>query len=137
MKLRCIMKAYIAGALFSKGERIFLEEIAKICKEIGLETFLPHRDAGLGEDVEEIFKKDFSGLDKCDILVAVLNGLELDSGTAWEIGYAYAKDIPVVALVEDKKTIDKDFRICVMCHNSVEMVEGLEELKKKLSSLKS
>ena len=58
MKLRCMMKAYIAGALFSQGERIFLEEIAKICKDIGLETFLPHRDAGLGIDVEEIVKKE-------------------------------------------------------------------------------
>ena len=129
------MKAYIAGALFSKGERIFLEEIAKICKEIGLETFLPHRDAGLGEDVEEIFKKDFSGLDKCDILVAVLNGSDLDSGTAWEIGYAYSRKIKIIGIIDDIR-ISKD-RLNVMIANSVEIVDSMDKLKKRLIEIKN
>ena len=135
MKLRCIMKAYIAGALFSKGERIFLEEIAKICKEIGLETFLPHRDAGLGEDVEEIFKKDFSGLDKCDVLVAVLNGSDLDSGTAWEIGYAYSRKKKIIGIIDDIR-ISKD-RLNVMIANSVEIVDSIDELKGRLIEIKN
>ena len=135
MKLRCIMKAYIAGALFSQGERVFLEEIAKICKDIGLETFLPHRDAGLGIDVEEIFKKDFSGLDKCDVLVAVLNGSDLDSGTAWEIGYAYSRKIKIIGIIDDIR-ISKD-RLNVMIANSVEIVDSIDKLKKRLIEIKN
>jgi len=132
------MKAYIAGALFSQGERVFLEEIAKICRDIGLETFLPHRDAGLGEDTEEIFKKDFSGLDECDVLVAVLNGSELDSGTAWEIGYAYSRKIRiigVIGVIEDIR-ISKD-RLNVMIANSVEIVDSIDKLKKMLIEIKN
>ena len=135
MKLRCMMKAYIAGALFSQGERVFLEEIAKICKDIGLETFLPHRDAGLGEDTEEIFKKDFLGLDKCDVLVAVLNGSDLDSGTAWEIGYAYSRKIKIIGIIDDIR-ISKD-RLNVMIANSVEIVDSIDKLKKRLIKIKN
>lgn len=129
------MKAYIAGALFSKEERIFLEEIAKICKDIGLDTFLPHRDAGLGEDTEEIFKKDFLGLDECDVLVAVLNGTDVDSGTAWEIGYAYSKRKKIIGIIDDIR-IDKD-RLNVMIANSVEIVDSIDELKKSLIEIKN
>ena len=129
------MKAYIAGALFSKGERVFLEGIARICKDVGLETFLPHRDAGLGEDTEEIFKKDFSGLDKCDVLVAVLNGSDLDSGTAWEIGYAYSRKKKIIGIIDDIR-ISKD-RLNVMIANSVEIVDSIDELKGRLIEIKN
>jgi nucleoside 2-deoxyribosyltransferase len=40
-------------------------------------------------------------VDSSDIVVAVLDGVDVDSGTAWEIGYAYAKGKPVVGLRTD------------------------------------
>lgn len=33
---------------------------------------------------------DIAAIQDCDILFAVYDGLYSDSGTAWEIGYAYA-----------------------------------------------
>ena len=36
---------------------------------------------------------------------AMLDGAQVDDGTAWEIGYAYAKGIPVIGL-------RTDFRLC-------------------------
>ena len=38
-------------------------------------------------------------------MVALLDGPQVDDGTAWEIGYAYAKGIPVIGL-------RTDFRLC-------------------------
>lgn len=35
-------------------------------------------------------------IDSCDALVAVLDGVDVDSGTAAEIGYAYAREKPIV-----------------------------------------
>ncbi len=133
------MKIYVAGNLREKKDRNKLEEVEKICKKFG-ETYLPHRDAGIfeeGMDPKNIFKENRYRVDWCDVIVALFDWKGISSGTAWEIGYAYAKNVPVIALVEDKKSVNKDFRICVMCHNSVEMVESLEELKKKLSNLKA
>ena len=41
----------------------------------------------------------------CDVVVALLDGAQVDDGTAWEIGYAYAKGMPVIGL-------RTDFRLC-------------------------
>ena len=131
-------KAYIAGKLCSKEEREFLEKVDKLCKKLGLQTFLPHRDAGLfeeGMDPEPIFKKDRDMVDWCDLVVAFLDWQGISSGTAWELGYAYAKNKKVIGFVEDKKSLDKKFRICVMCFNKdVKLVESLEELKELIQS---
>ena len=45
------------------------------------------------------FKSDVDAIDDCDVVVALINkGNYDDSGTAWEIGYAYAKGIDVVVV---------------------------------------
>ncbi|MBI2508135.1 nucleoside 2-deoxyribosyltransferase [Candidatus Woesearchaeota archaeon] len=132
------MKIYVAGCLREEKDRAKLEEVEKLCKEFG-ETYLPHRDAGIfedGGDSKKIFKENRDKVDWCDVIVALFDWKGISSGTSWEIGYAYAKNVQVIALVEDKKTVNKDFRICVMCHNSVEMVESLEGLKERLESFK-
>lgn len=132
------MKIYVAGNLREKENRDKLEKVNKICEEFG-ETYLPHRDKGIfekGMDSEPIFKENRDRIDWCDVIVAVLDWEGISSGTAWELGYGYAKKVPIIALVEDKKTINKDYRICVMCHNKdVVMVENLDELKEKLNKI--
>ena len=128
------MKVYIAGLLWEEENRKRLEEIDKLCKELKIETFLPHRDVGIyeGKDSIKFFKKDNDMIDWCDLMVAVLDWKGVGSGTAWEIGYAYAKGKTVIGLVEDINSIDKEFRTCVMCFNSVKLIDSLSELKKEL-----
>ena len=53
-------------------------------------------------DQEYIFMKCVEGVDASDLVVAVLDGVDVDSGTAWEIGYAYAKGKPVIGLRTDR-----------------------------------
>ncbi|MBI2105473.1 nucleoside 2-deoxyribosyltransferase [Candidatus Woesearchaeota archaeon] len=134
------MKIYVAGCLREEKDRNQLEEVEKVCRKFG-ETYLPHRDKGLfveGMDPEPIFKENSDRIDWCDVIVAVLDWRGISSGTAWELGYAYAKKIPIIALVEDKKTIHKDYRICVMCYNKdLILVESFKELRKEISNLKS
>ena len=87
---------YIAGPLFDDHERKYLEEIALVLENNEFETFLPHRDAGLVEGEftdklrEYIFRTDIEALEKADMVVTLLTGRDIDSGTAAEIGYAYA-----------------------------------------------
>jgi nucleoside 2-deoxyribosyltransferase len=128
------MKVYIAGKLWEEKDRVKVEAIDKICKFLNFETFLPHRDAGVyqeGMDPFPIFKKDKDFVDWCDVVVALLDWQGISSGTAWELGYAYAKGKKIIGVVEDKKSVDKKFRTCVMCFNSVDVVE-LDELKNTL-----
>ena len=49
-------KVYIAGKLETPLEREYLEKIDKLCKSLGFITFLPHRDVGLFEDLNDIKK---------------------------------------------------------------------------------
>ena len=89
------MKVYLAGPLCFENERKFLEKIDKICEKLGLKTFIPHRDCGLWKnmgDTKKISKGDLRGFANCDFLIASLNGFNVGAGTAWEIGYAYAKN---------------------------------------------
>lgn len=131
-------KLYIAGKLWEKEDRKKVEEIDRLCKSLGHETFLPHRDAGIykeGMDSEPIFKKDRDMVDWCDAIIALLDWKGISSGTAWELGYGYAKKKKIICLVEDKKSVNKEFRTCVMCFNSGKLIESLEELKKELKNI--
>lgn len=135
------MKIYIAGNLREKPNRELLEAVDRVCKKLKCQTYLPHKDKGLfedGMDAEEFFKKNMEMLEWCNLIVAVLDWRGISSGTAWELGYGHAKKKPVIALVDDKKTIKEEFRICVMCFNPhVELVESFDELGEKLKKVKN
>ena len=130
------MKVYIAGKLCNKDERDFLEKIAKICEELGLETFLPHRDVGLAEtikDVKKMFKGDITeGFKDIGLILAILDGFHVGAGTAWELGYAYAKDIPRIGLKTDESVEEALEYLSSILIGSMPIVSSLEELKEKL-----
>jgi nucleoside 2-deoxyribosyltransferase len=96
---------YVAGPLFTPAERRCLEELATLIEAAGFLTYLPHRDAGLApsdrRDTSALYEADLRGLQRCAAVVAVLNGTDVDSGTAFEIGYAVARGVPVLGLYED------------------------------------
>ncbi len=100
---------YVAGPLFSQAEREFLE---KMVDTLALESkldplrdfFLPHRDGGelgKGPNRKEIFNLDIDKLSKSDIVVALLDGQDVDSGTCIELGYAHALGKKIFGLITD------------------------------------
>jgi nucleoside 2-deoxyribosyltransferase len=131
------MKAYLAGPLWKEQDRAYLEQIDALCKELGYETYLPHRDIGVYQqgDSNKFFVKNRDMVDWADVIVAVLDWKYIGSGTAWEIGYAHAKKVPVIGIVEDMDSITSTDRLCVMNFNSVKMVDTLEKLKQELLNL--
>lgn len=104
------MKVYLAGPLFTPAERAALEEIAAICAELGFTTYLPHRDGGLlrqdRQNLQEVFAQDLQALREAAVVVAVLTGPDIDSGTAWEIGYAHCADKHIIAICQDFRIRD-------------------------------
>ena len=134
------MKIYIAGKLTSESEREFLEEITKICEELGFETFLPHRDIGLAKsmkDVKKIFKGDIQeGFKNIDLVIADLNGLHVGAGTSWELGYAYAKKIPCIGIKTDESIENALDSLSAILIASMDIVNSLDKLKEKLINFK-
>lgn len=132
-------KIYIAGKIGTKNEKEILEKIDKLCKELGFETFLPHRDVGIArgmEDVEKIFDGDINiGLKDVDLVVAILDGLHVGAGTAWELGYAYANKIPAIGLKTDEPVEEALDYLSSILIGSMPIVKSIDELKKKISEL--
>jgi nucleoside 2-deoxyribosyltransferase len=94
-----MMKLYFAGPLFSAAERSWNEELASALRDAGNEVFLP-QEQETGRDAPGIFGTDVAGIDWADALVAIMDGPDPDSGTAWECGYAYGKK-PIILVRTD------------------------------------
>jgi nucleoside 2-deoxyribosyltransferase len=100
---------YVAGPLFSQAEREFLEKmVACLALEANLDPiknfFLPHRDGGelgKGPTRTQIFNLDINTIKQAEIIVALLDGQDVDSGTCIELGYAYALHKKTFGLITD------------------------------------
>jgi nucleoside 2-deoxyribosyltransferase len=100
------VKLYLAGPLFTQAERRWLRELGAALTSRGHEVFLPQDDAALPllrspPDFHGAFEGCRDAIDRCEAVVAVLDGADADSGTAWECGYAYARGRPVLAVRTD------------------------------------
>ena len=84
------MKLYFAGPLFTAAERDWNATLAAALRDAGHEVFLPQEQEP-GKDAAGIFATDVGGIDWADALVAIMDGADPDSGTCWEVGYAYRK----------------------------------------------
>ena len=86
------MRVYLAGPLFTPYERSYLDECAARLREQGFDVFVPHEQAlALGKtSAAEIFAKDLEGLAGAEAVLALLDGSQVDDGTACEIGLFYA-----------------------------------------------
>lgn len=131
------MLAYIAGPLFNEGERWFVERICALAEAAGFETFLPHRDTP-AEFVQPrhpaaIFRSDLEALERADLVVANLNGITTDDGTAWELGYAYARGKHLVGIYTDLRLTFPEQVTNLMLERSLDrLTRSLEELEEYL-----
>ena len=128
--------AYIAGPLFTPAERKYLEEIEKAVSECGYETYLPHRDAGLFlagiNESKKFFDKDSEKIKESNVVIAVLNGADVDSGTAWEIGFAYSNGIKIFGILDDTRKISVNALNPMIVNSMTKIVKNVEELKQNL-----
>ena len=94
------MKLYFAGPLFTTPERAWNAEVAAGLRMAGHEVFLP-QEKEVGLSASGIFRADLGGIDAAEALLAIVDGADPDSGTSWEVGYAYARRIPIVLVRTD------------------------------------
>jgi nucleoside 2-deoxyribosyltransferase len=77
-------------------------EVAAALRAVGHEVFVPQEQEP-GRDVAGIFASDVAGIDWADCLVGIMDGSDPDSGTSWEVGYAYQKK-PIMLVRTDIRT---------------------------------
>jgi nucleoside 2-deoxyribosyltransferase len=125
-------RVYVAGPLFDEGERYWIETVERLVAEEGFVTFLPHRDNPPKDEfnVRQIFDNDRRGIDECQVVVANLNGIITDDGTAWELGYAFAKGKYLIGLHTDWRQRFAHEVVNLMLECSLDrMVHSLDELR--------
>jgi nucleoside 2-deoxyribosyltransferase len=85
-------------------------------------VFSPFHDVGPGS-AELVAPLDLAALDECDAVLAVLNGG--DAGTIFEIGYATAKSIPIVALAQNMRPEDMKMPVGSGCLVVTDVVSAI------------
>jgi nucleoside 2-deoxyribosyltransferase/predicted secreted protein len=132
-------RIYLAAPLFTEAERIFNTVIVELLKKNLFEVYVP-QDIGDnsykrdGIEHKRIFESNKKALEDADIIVAIIDGSDADSGTSWEMGYATALNKPIIALRTDFRRIGKHELVNLMLEQSATIVRNQSELLKKLKS---
>src|SRR3974390_2095606 len=112
MKKRFVI--YLAGPLFTQAERIWNKNFSK-----QLSIMIPEAKIILPQAYDVITDERntkskglvgacIRGLDSADVVVAVLDGSDADSGTSWECGYAYARGKQVIGVRTDLRASEDE-----------------------------
>ena len=102
------LRIYLAGPLFTHAERLWNRALFQqlslliptariILPQVEATKYI--RESGL--DFEGIVGSCIEQLDKANLILAILDGSDSDSGTSWECGYAYAKGKRVIGVRTD------------------------------------
>ena len=149
------MRIYLAGPLFSEGQRSWQMRIKQgiqnwaALQGLGVEVVYPYElveAAGKQQEAElkghGVFVLCERALRETDLLVATLDGAQVDDGTAWEVGCFYALSGGATERILGVRT---DFRragdaegtrVNAMIDASCGAIVGsLEELLERLSHL--
>jgi nucleoside 2-deoxyribosyltransferase len=95
-------KIYLSGPLFSQAEIEWGRQIkACILDAFGnrAEVIWPHEMTSTSS--LETFQSNLQALSECRIMVAILDGPQVDDGTSWEIGYHYARGGKIIGIRTD------------------------------------
>lgn len=109
------MKGYLANGLFGLGDRMLNSLIAReLRNEIReLDLYVPQENDAINDksahaDSIAIARADMERLNNSDFLIAVIDGVEVDSGVAAEVGAFYMTGKPIFALYSDVRQQGRD-----------------------------
>lgn len=121
------MKIYLASPFFNEKELENVKIAEKILKERGFSLFSPRlNEVRTDENTQqswwskETFMNDKKFIDWADVVVMLYYGGYSDSGTAWECGYAYGTNTPVVVVQLGE---DSNLMVHEGCHSNITLEE--------------
>ena len=117
------MKLYLASPFFNDEELKNVETAEKILMSRGFDVFSPRlNEIRTDENTKqswwskETFMNDKKFIDWADVVVMLYYGGYSDSGTAWECGYAYGTNTPVVVVHLGE---DSNLMVHEGCHSNI------------------
>ena len=101
------MKIYFAGSLFNTAEKNFNSQLSEILKKSNkaYNIILPQEQAneiaGDKDFENKVFNYCVKGVIQSDVILAILDGPDVDSGTCIELGIAKANNKKIVGIRTD------------------------------------
>jgi len=126
------MKTYIASPLFNEEQINNIKLIESLLESYGFQYFSPRNGKSSREfsahmtypenvnhDLKlrlarDIFQENTDELDSSQLVVACID--DRDTGTSWEVGYAYAKGTPIITCTFHDYGLNIMLQFASMCH---------------------
>lgn len=113
---------YIAGPFFNEEQISLIEAIEAVLIFNNIPHYSPRSEGVLFNMTREeklarmdyIFNKNVEMLNECDTVIAVIDNY--DTGTVWELGYAFAKNKRIITITDHCYTLNIMIRNCVEQH---------------------
>lgn len=108
------MKGYLANGLFSKADIMYNSYVASVLRQefYSFDLFLPQEaeinDKNSYADSVMIAELDTQKLLEADVLIAMIDGVEIDAGVATEIGIFSTTGKPIFAVYTDVRQLGRD-----------------------------
>lgn len=119
------MKIYLASPFFNDEELKNVQKAEEILMNRGFQVFSPRlNEVRTDENTQsalwskETFMNDRRFIDWADAVVMLYYGGYSDSGTAWECGYAYGTNTPVVVVHLGD---DSNLMVHEGCHSNISL----------------
>lgn len=130
-------RIYLSGPLFNLAEIEWAGKIrASLEGQLEAEVVWPHETAS--GSPKEIFENNMRALMGCDLMVAILDGPQVDDGTAWEMGYFYSLGKRILGIRTDFRMAGEtpESKVNAMIeHSCLSIVESLEEILQELKRI--
>lgn len=102
-------KAYIAGALTNLAEQSqkkFYQDIAKLCKDLKIEPYLPHLFTDPIKNTEftprDVYERNYQEIQQADLLIAEVSQPSLSVGVELEIAHQNKTNVILLAREDSK-----------------------------------
>lgn len=122
------MKIYLASPFFNEEELEVYRRAIILLRDEGHDVYVPQEhtiENGWklsNEDwARRVFIEDIKAIDNSEIVMVLNFGMYSDSGTAWEAGYAFAKDKKVVQVLCGDENTTYSLMMMNSCYNIVEL----------------
>jgi nucleoside 2-deoxyribosyltransferase len=93
-------RIYLSGPLFSEAEIAWGGHVKALLEDLNnVKILWPHEIAS--SSVEQVFLANMKAMNECDLMVAILDGPQVDDGTAWEVGYFFSQGKRIIGIRTD------------------------------------
>lgn len=120
MNKNVVTDIYLTSTFRHEWNRQFNLVIGEKLEAQGMACYLAHRDTDQTASPDVVFQQDLAGMDQSKIILAIAENESPNWGA--ELGYAYARRIPIIALAQ------QDHPIPLICNGMIQKVLRVPDL---------